>query len=352
MKNVRIPWRLPAVAAATALLFFGGCNNDQTANDPANNPKPSATNNSRREKVEPMDESSGELVRRHIFDELDREVETQISYRNGESATYYYTGDGKPREYVLRAKNGDVKQRKVYDTDGKTVIAGKESRSDGTTLWTMEKLPDGSTKTVNYWYDGKRVFSIEIRKSDGTVETSYFRKSGKIWAKRTSKDGKTLVEEQFDRSGVQTVRIETPNDKTSIVTIYDGGKPQARQIWKVEPNSWGGSSQTLQQVEEFDSTGRVSRKVTMNDSGWDAKQTETFNPDGTRTVRTMRSDGYVGKEETFDKAGKSTSSKEFKDDEKISETVDRQLFRRTYPDDPKSSWQLQESYPYYRDRDE
>lgn len=350
MKSIRARWLLPAAAAAS-LLFLSGCNNDDTSTEPKNQPKPSVQSN-RREKLEPMDENSGEFSRRHVFDELDREVETQINYRNGESATYYFREDGKTREYVRRAKNGTVKQRKVYDKDGTTVLEGQESRSDGTTLWVMEKQADGSTKTTTYWFDGKRVFSVEIRKPGGSFETSFYHKNGQLWSKQYGTGTKVAVEEHFDRNGVQTLRIESPNPTTSVVIVYDKGKPQARQTWKIETNSWSGTMHTLQQVEELDANGKVTRKLTMDSGGWSVKETETFNADGTRVVRTLRYDGTIGKEETFDKAGKSTAVKEYKDDERITETVDRQLLRRSYPDDPKNSWNMQEYYPYYRYQDE
>lgn len=350
----KLLWLLPVAIAAFALLFLSGCNDtDKPSTDPGTNqPSPKPNTPYRREKIEPMDESTGELSRRHIYDELDREVETQINYRNGESATHKYREDGSTKEYVLRAKGGALKQRKVFDIDGKTVIEGLESRSDGTTKWTMEKLPDGSTKTVTYWYDGKRVFSEEIKKPNGTWQTTYFRKSGKVWVKKSGTGSKTEVEDQFDRNGLQTSRTEFISDSKNIVTVYNNGKPEARQTWRVERNSWSGTYQTLEEVEELDASGKVTRKLTMDGGGWDVKQTETFNPDGTRVVRTLRYDGTISKEETFDKSGKSTNVKEYKDDERTTEKIDRQLLRRSYPDDAYNSWNLQEYYPYYRDRDE
>ena len=345
-------WLLILPAVAVALFALSGCNSDE----PSTKPKPPATSNPqpyRREKIEPMAEGTGELARRHVYDELDREIETHVSFRNGERASYYFRDDGKVKEYVLRAKNGDIRTRKVYAADGKTVIEGKESRSDGTAKWILELLPDGSSKTTTYWYDGKRTFSVEIKKPDGSFQTTYFRKGGSLWMKKSGSNGKVTAEDYFDRSGTQTLRIENPSPDTSIVTVYSGGKAVARQTWKVEPTSWGSASQTLQTVEELDANGKVSRKLKMSYSGWSVDQTETFNADGSRVVRDLQWDGTVKKEETFDSAGKSTKVKEYKDgDDKVTEPVDRSLMQRSYPDNPEQSWQMQEYYPYYRDRDE
>lgn len=345
-------WLLVLPVVAFALLTLSGCSNDDSSTE-QKPPQAGPTQPYRREKVEPMAENTGELARRHIYDELDREIETHISFRNGERASYYFRDNGTAREYVLVAKNGDVKTRKVYGADGKTVVEGKESRSDGTCKWILELQKDGSSKTTTYWYDGKRPFSVEVRRPDGTFEISYFRKSGSLWMKKTGTGDKVAAEDHFDRTGAQTVRIQNPSPDVSIVTVYSGGKAVARQTYKVEPTSWGSASHTLQTVEELDPAGKVTRKLKMNYSGWSVEQTETFNPDGTRTVRELRWDGTVKKEETFDGSGKSTKVKEYKDeDEKVTETIDRSLMQRNYPDNPENSWQLQESYPYYRDRDE
>lgn len=351
MKTTRKWWWLLVIpVAALALLTLSGCNSDESSTEP----KPSVTHTQpyRREKIEPMDEKTGELARRHVYDELDREIETHISFRNGERASYYFRDDGKAREYVLRAKNGDIRTRKVYAADGQTVIEGKESRPDGTCKWILELQKDGSSKTTTYWYDGKRPFSVEIKRPDGTFETTYFRKSGSLWMKKSGTGSKIAHEEHFDRNSVQTLRIETPSPDVSVVTVYNNGKAVARQTYKIEPTSWGSASHTLQTVEELDANGKVTRKLKMNYSGWTVEQTETFNADGSRTVKDLRWDGTVKKEETFDSAGKSTKVTEYKENETVTEPVDRSLLQRSYPDNPENSWGLQEVYPYYRDRDE
>ena len=352
MKSTSSRWWLFLLLplAALALLTLSGCNSDTPSVEP--NPTVAPAQPTRREKVEPMAESSGELSRRHIYDQYDREVETHINFRNGERASYYFRENGSAREYVLQTKSGQIKTRKVYGLDGKTVVEGQESRYDGSPKWVLERMKDGSSKTTTYWYDGKRVFSEEVTKADGSFETTYYRKGGSVWIKKSGKGAKVTAEEHFDKNGTQTMRVEFPADDISVVTVFTGGKAVARQTWKVEKTSWGSAAHTLQSVEELDSNGKVTRKLKLNYSGWTVEQTETYNADGTRLVRTLRWDGTVSKEETFDQAGKSTNVKDFKDDERLYEQVDRSLMQRSYPDDPVNNWDLQEKYPYYRERDE
>lgn len=333
------------------LLLLSGCNDDDKSKPDASKAavqKPAESKPQRRETVELLPDSA---FKRHIFDEFNTEIETHLSSPNGSESQFRYP-DGKLKESITKDKSGKVTKHRLYARDGKTVVGGVESRSDGSTLWKVEKDNAGKVVKTTYWYDGKKPFSTETTRPDGSVELSYFRKGGSLWQKKSGPASSNLtVTEQFDSSGKLSFRSQKlPDGNTEILRFHENGSVKVRLVYKVEKSNWGGSDQwTPVSGEEFDKSGKLTRKVTL-DSYSGIRGTENFNDDGTRTVRTMRSSwsSRIESEEVFDKDGKSLSKKEYKWDEEVSETIERSLYEKPSLDDPPTRWQNQENYPYYR----
>ncbi|MBY0358523.1 MAG: hypothetical protein K2W82_11025 [Candidatus Obscuribacterales bacterium] len=339
--------RLSTLSAAfliCSLLFISGCRSPEADKTPA--PSPPV----RTQKVEVMPEDSPEQSRRHVYDEIGRELELHISYRNKEQASTYFREDGTKSEVTVTKDNGKLKSRIVYGEDGQTVVEGKETRDDDTTLWTMESLPDGSVKKTTFWYDGNRKFSEEIS-SKNSYSLTYFRKGGSVWRKKSGTSAKNLKqEEHFDKNGKVTARVDWLSDKQKIVTIFNtDGSKDTSATYVLQQNQWGDSWQ-LTTIDDF-TAGKLTRKIIIGENGYGPKEIQVFNDDGSKVVRQLRTDYPYNtlQEETFDKDGNSTGVTKFGPNGGGSgEYIDRSPFWRVESNDPYQIWDRQEKYPYYR----
>ncbi|MBX9571805.1 MAG: hypothetical protein K2X77_23130 [Candidatus Obscuribacterales bacterium] len=354
-----------AVLLALALpLVLTGCNGEdkEEKKAPAQTTAPApAAKEVRKEKTELMPESSGEFSRKHVTDEFGREIELHIHFRNGDTGVKFFYQTGKLKEETLTSKSGLVKQHRQFARDGKTLIAGKESRNDGTAKWELVTNPDGSTSKTTFWYDGTRVFAVEKTLKDGTLEQSFFRKDGTLWVKKTGKDAENMVSENYDKGGVLLSKSKKLADGRYEVTKIENGKAIARQLWKKDTYGgygyYGGgynggySSWTLVSVDELAADEQtVVRTIVMNSSGYSVQEVRVATADGGKVVKTLRYDGSVESEEVFDKDGNSLSKSQ--PAERKEEKVDSKLTGRSDIVEPQQRWQQQEDYPYYRDQAE
>lgn len=367
MKNNNIAGRnwLAIPLALGLCLVLAGCNGEDKKETKSpqetSQPAPAAKKEVRKEKTELMPESSGEFSRKHVTDEFDREIELHINYRNGDTGIKFFYPSGKLKEETLTAKNGLVKQQRVFARDGKSLVAGKESRNDGTAKWDLVTNPDGSTSKTTYWYDGKRVFSVEKVQKDGSLEQSFFRKDSTLWVKKTGKDADSLISENYDKAGVLQAKSRKLADGRIEITRIENGKNVARQVWKQDRYGgygyYGGgynggyTSWTLISVDELAADGQtVVRTIVMGSSGYYPREIHTATADGGKLVKTIRYDGFVESEEVFDKDGNSVSKGA--PSEPKEEKVDSKLTSRSEVSEPQERWQQQEDYPYYRDQAE
>lgn len=335
--------------ALISLLLLSACG-DST---PQVAPQKESAAKKRVEKVQLMPESSNESLRRQIFDESGDQVESQILYRDGEKAVTKYRSGGAKNEYLRYGKDGKLRIRMVFANDGQTVQQGIERREDDTLKWELLRNKDGSGRRITYWYDGKRVFSEEIFLPDGSTETAFYHKNGKLWSKLWQRLDKSSRQEFFKIDGGKAHVIERFNDGAEQLSYFDDqGKLYLRQSRVLRPSSWGNSQNLeLSTIEEIDpSTGEIRRRITLENNGWAVAQTETFTPDGGRILRVWRSDGSYHREEVYDASGKRVRVKDFAN-QKPTEYVDRNKFSRPYGVDPQQNWDLQERYPYYRSED-
>ena len=336
--------------AVCCTLLLSGCNNDDDKVKPeATKPavqEPAQASPQRRETVELLPDKA---FKRHVFNEFNQEIETHMSTTNGSESEFRYP-DGKLQESIKKDKSGKITQRRLFARDGKTVIGGLESRSDGSTLWSVEQSKDKTVTKTTYWYDGKRPFSVELTRPDGSVEIRYYRKSGSLWQKKFGPDAANLVTEQYDSNGKLNFQMRKLQDgNTEFLRFHDNGNLKYRYLGKLEKSSYSSYEQwTGVSAEEYDASGkRLLRRIKL-ESYNSVSGTETFNDDGTRTVRKLRWNNRVESEEVFDKDGNSISKKEYKWDEDVSETIDRSQYERPALDDPATRWRNQEDFSYYR----
>ncbi|MBX9688781.1 MAG: hypothetical protein K2X27_18885 [Candidatus Obscuribacterales bacterium] len=351
----RLPQAATLMLLALPIFLLSGCREDNkdksqsVPNNTVNTVESKTKAETRKESIELLPDN---VLRRHVFNEFNQEIETHTKSGNGETLSIYRRQDGSVQESTVTDKNGKIKQRKVFARDGKTVVAGLETRSDGTLLWNAEQNKDGSIQKSTYWYDGKRLFSTEITRPDGSIEQSFYRKSGKLWQRKSGPDAQHLKTEQYDRDGKLSYSYRTLSDGIIELCRFDEkGNLTMRVTYRVNSSPYGYSDWTAISAEEIGADGKsVTRKITLSGYG-SVDKIETYNQDGTVTVRTLKY-GYVDSEEVLDKNGKSISQRQFNYDDRPNESIDRSQFSRPYPDDPARSWQNQESYPYYRNMDD
>lgn len=333
-------------------VLLAGCNGDKEEKPAPKAAQTQPAKQTRVEKTELMPENSGEFSRRHVSDEFGRKIETHTRYRNGDDGSKFFHSNGLLKEEVLRDKSGKIKQQRAYARDGKTMISGMESRSDGTEKWTLSQNADGSTTKKTFWFDGKRIFSEELTRADGSVEQKFFRKDGTLWVKKTGANASELVSEHYTRTGVMEARSRVLSDGSTEVLRYENGQLTYRQLWKKEQYgySYGYSTWNLITVDEFDGNGKTVRTIVMSKGGYTVVETRTVTADGGYVVKRLRWSGEIEVEETFDSAGQSTGRKTLSEP-LTKENIDNTRLRRIENKDAMETWQQQEDYPYMRDQD-
>ena len=355
--NTRSVGRVLSLSATilTALLLVG-CDSDKNESKeaqvaPAKTAVASKPAPVRKETTELMPESSNEFSRRHVADEYGRKIELHTRFRNGDEGSKFFRESGGLKEEILKDKSGAVKQQLVYARDGKTVVSGMEARKDGTSKWKLEQKADGSSTKTTYWYDGTRVFSVELTRPDGSIEHSFFRKDGSLWVKKSGKNASSLVADQFDRAGVLQTRTVLLPDGKQEVTRFEKDVATVRQIWQLEKSAWSSyTSWNLTRVDELGADGKVTRTLIPNSGGYSVRETWTPTADGGKLVKRLRWDNSVEVEEMIDKDGQSVSKKDVTE-RGTPEKIDSGNLRRIENSDPLENWQGQEDYPYRRNQD-
>jgi hypothetical protein len=340
--------------ALLSTIFLAGCDNN--SNPPAQ-PKPGPTlPQPPKEQVELMPESSNEVLRRHIYNSIGREVETEIQYRDGTKGVVKYRDNGTQLSYKLTNKDGSVRIDRQYDVDGKSLVGGFEMREDNTQKIKVETLPGGVIKTTTWWFDGARIFSVETRQPNGSWEAVYYAKNGKLWSKRYGTiAGVTDVDELYEMpsGNLDVKRVRKSATVTEIYRYRSDGTARYMQTVAEKPNSWGGVSSQVESVVEFGADGKtITRKlISRSGSAWDLEQSLTYRSDGTVMRRTYRMNGYVEKEEILDASGNVTSTKTYSIQDRVTDSFDTSMFYSQYRRDPVQNWQQNEDYPYYRQYD-
>src|SRR5262249_23696672 len=130
---------------------------------------------------------------------------------------------------------------------------------------------DGTTRTVKYRVDGKRLHSESVEPRYGTKNITFYRKDGKtLWAKATVETSGDSRVEYFDDNGKLSQLRETTSDH-KVITVYDDkGVALYRQTWDGYRYSYGSyyNNYRLDKVEEFAADGKtVKRELEFNSWG-------------------------------------------------------------------------------------
>lgn len=341
-------WLGALVQALAAVLLLTGCDNP-IEQAPAAPPTRSKTPPP---KVELMSESSPEAMRRHIFDEKGREVTLEIQFRNGDKETQNMRPDGTRASSKLVKPNGTVQSEWQYSPDGKYAVSGYEKRSDGSILREAKKDASGNYVTTVYWWN-KAPFSVEVRKSDGSFETTLYWRTGTIAGKRFGTVGGALTaEETYNWSGQKVLRREpAANGEWDVTTYRSDGTARTRIRIYLQPNSWGGTRTVVRWSDEYDSKGqRVVARYTVGADGYSISEVSRVQADGATTVSVLRSNKTVEREEIRDAGGNVLSSKAFGPTEKTHPDIDRSLLSEPYNRDPNYAWKMEEDNSYYRNQ--
>lgn len=338
----------PAFSLSLGLLIVcSGCRISQEVESKIQSKQPDQ-DSKRTERLELLPDQA---FKRHVYDEFSREVETHFQSPQGSESVYRHA-DGAVKERVCRNKDEKITKHELFDKDGKTLIGGFHTRSDGSLLWKLERNSQGLLTKTTYWYDGKRVFSQETSRKDGTLEELFYRKNGKLWQRRLSKGGVESSLEQYDSSGSLSFKQEQLPD--GLVLIERPASTNAEYLklrFKVD-SRYGYENWELRSVEEYKTSSmKLQRRLLFDQSG-KLESSELFKADGSSSFRRLDKDGFIQSEESFDPSGKSIGVKDFTSEQSVQESFDRWRYQqRPYQDKPRSSWQNQENYPYQRNWD-
>jgi hypothetical protein len=324
---------------AIGALFVGGCGSkDSPQSNPAS-PTRTPTVSPGKIRVEFRSPESGERLRRHIYapDGI-TEVELQIEYTDGHMAYQYYREDSTLKELKETYPGvSTLRHHAVYDADGKTILSEQKYRLNGKLETELKRLADGTKQTVTYRADGKQIKSIQLVRLDSSIEETYYRKDGSLWAKVKWPANANRELEYYDTNGKLEHRRVYRSDGGIDITVYRAdGTVGYKQSWTLVYGGWFYREYTLGSVEEYQANGTTSvRKLVF---GWDGKtlrESHLYNPDGTKaSIRYFRSDGTLERQDFLDKAGKVTRSKTHNSSEGLRESLDPSQLKQPEFDDP------------------
>lgn len=335
-----------------ALLLLPGC--DNSIESPPT-PPPHTTPKAPPPRVEMMPESSPEAVRRHFFDTSGRKISLEIQYRNGDKETQSLRTDGTLESKKLVSGKGDVKSDWQYSANGKWVVSGFEKRNDGTILSEAKTDSTGNYVTTIYWWN-KQPFSVEVRKPDGSFETTWYWRTGVVAGKRYGAAGGALTAEELnDWQGQKVLRREPLASGTDyyVITTRPDGTVKYRWVTYTMTTSWGSTRNVVKYVEAFDAAGKnVVSRVTMDSNGWSVAEIAIAQPNGTWKVSVMRpgyNNGVDREEIRSNPTAPPTSSKTFAAGEKASVPhYDRSSTSLPNQKEPTEAWRQEEDSPYLR----
>lgn len=330
---------LAALAGVAVLaLLLSGCGKSDDSSQKDDSTPASNAPAVRMPRVEFMPADSDERLRRHIYGGKDgqTEVEVDIEYRDGRTAALYLREDGtlkEAREFYSGARG--IKQDNIYDADGKTVRAHQEFNDTGRLHLDRELLKDGSTRTTTYYDDGKTPVKVELSLPDTTLDTTWYRKDGSLWAKSHQVAG-TVVRVECYTGGKLVQLREYANDQQTITVYRDDGTVAYKQYW-VKGGAGFWYPYALHSVDEYAPDGKtIQRTVVLDDNGSTAVRTEIYDNSGAKVeVHQLRDDGTVDKEQKLDVHGKVVSTQIPK--KPVSEPLDQTRLKEPAFDRP-TNW--------------
>ncbi len=295
--------------------------------------------------VEPREEASGEVARVHRFNAEDERTEMEVTFKDKTRGVVTFNAMGQPSRAVEYYPNGT---RQVFNFGPNGIKKRQSLREDNTLI--SESLPGtkGSVVTRRFANDGKTVMVLEEKFSDGTRETTVFKKDGRTpeLRFRGSDDGmkgvlttftdKGVVKtvEKFERTGSDCGMMDCPEHGGASEVELTRYREDGKTVWyKATFTSQYGNS-TCTAVEEYHADGKTLKrrvkfafeptdedKVEGDDVGV-SKVVELFDEKGQlRSIRLLRDDNTVSRDETFTK-GVATGRDYFDKEAGVKETLD------------------------------
>ncbi len=158
-QSARARARVAVTLAALCLFAGAGCQRSQP--EAVEVPKPVTMPRTLPPKTELAAKGSGLYSLTTVYGGLSGQTvcEIRLVYESGESGVMRFRDtDGSLSETEERfAGTNIVKSRATYSADGKTVIAGKLYRSDGSLRLALAREDDGLMRMDRYWFDGSYV---------------------------------------------------------------------------------------------------------------------------------------------------------------------------------------------------
>ncbi|MBY0548626.1 MAG: hypothetical protein K2W95_15250 [Candidatus Obscuribacterales bacterium] len=261
-------------------------------------------------RLEPRDESTGEVSRLHKFNDLGTRTEVEIRFKDKWRASVYFNVLGRRSRAVEWAPDGE-RSEYTFARDGKSLRRVMTYGADG--VLKSDTIPVNGTevRTTRFAADGKTKVSEQTLRSDGGATLTVFHRDGKTVyriLRRIDPRSEELV--THDERGVKTdIDIITrvlygggfmfPGYIVHHVThtrLREDGRPAYKQQYSIVHGR-----RNVSRVEEYHSDGKtVSARFArvQNDTPGirvvgqgDGFKVEVFTDDGTlQTTKTLRAD--------------------------------------------------------------
>lgn len=158
------------------------------------------------QRLEPRDESTGEEVRLHKFNDLGSRTEVEVKFKDKWKATIYFNALGRRSRAVEFAPDGERIEYQ-FGRDGKSLKRISTYRANGVLKTDTVPVDQTTERTTRYADDGKTKVSVQTTGSNGAWDLAVYHG-----------DGKT-VRHILKRTGTTTQELVTYNEKGVITDI-------------------------------------------------------------------------------------------------------------------------------------
>ena len=325
----------PYLALALVLVLLSGCKDESKTSEPPAPPSPQYV-------IKQIERPDDSPEARRIYTYLPDGrtlVKLEIQLRDGVTQIQTFRKDQSISE-VTETHPFSTKTKSVtnYAADGSTIVDKTTYRVNGILEDKTTFASDGSSTTLRYRLDGKRLHSRAIKTKGGDESITFFRQDGTTtWAKAEVKAGGDRRVEYFGADGrLQHIR-EVFSDHM-MVTVFDtAGTPVYRQRWDGYRYSYSYYSYyTLEKVEEFAGDGStVVRELEFQRYGSrNVTKARDFENGVKVRERSFRYDGTLESETTFNTSDGTSSVVNHDAKEGIKEKVDSSWSKEPSYEDP------------------
>jgi|AGTN01.3.fsa_nt_gi hypothetical protein len=256
-----------------------------------------------------------------------RKTKRAITYgADGLSAetAYFYREDGTVEGFGRQRAGleGPEYEQLTYGEDGHSIVRQEVFTADGDYIFYREfdseptsfvsrKLEDGSEEKVQFRENGTRL-SRTLKKPNSNNEDVDFYAADGLHREFTVFRAQKIAVVYYHLDGTVDSYREFASDEMTVLKYKDGSgtvkpEPNARgdnpaaaykQYWKVVKGDDGKETYELTRFDEFDSTGKVTRRFHF--SSGKVSRVENLDAKGdTTTVTTLRDDGTVERIERY-----------------------------------------------------